>query len=93
MTRDDRVNLEGLPMSRKPWYDEEDQIREITVDERLKKVLDKLDVVDYNSYKEIIDKKIPDYLQKQPFLANVDDRTFFVDSAGYDYPRYMGELV
>lgn len=90
------VYLRNLPMTRKPAdIDDLYYAKKIKVDPQLEAILDVLPVVEFDTYEDLLGN----YTEEIPrtfFIANVleeDGVSFLVDPSGFEYARYIAELI
>lgn len=82
-------------VDRKPHNTDDLSVNEYkTLPNHIKQMLDELPVVHHKPnfdkegfFEYFLDGKV------QFYLVKFDGRTFFVDTQGYDYARYVGEIV
>lgn len=87
--------ISNLPMTRKPEKEDLYYIKKIKVDSQLETILNFLPVVDFDTYEDLLGE-YNEELPKQFFIANVLEEegvSFLVDRSGYEYARYIAELI
>ena len=86
-----------LPMTRKPNLDDLSYIKKVKVDPQLETLLELLPVVDFNTYDNLLESWGEDFpFSETFFVANVLEEegvSFLVRPDGYDYARYIAELI
>jgi len=88
--------LNSLPFSRKPDLEDLNYAKKIQVDPQLESILSLLPVVNFEMYEDLLGNYGEDFPYKRFFIANVmedDGVTFLVRPDGFDYARYVAELI
>jgi hypothetical protein len=88
--------LNGLPFTRKPDLDDLYYTKKVQVDPQLESILSLLPVVNFDTYEELLENYEEDFPFKRFFIANIkedDGVSFLVRPDGFNYARYIAELI
>ena len=83
-------------MSRKPNRDDLYYAKKIQVDPQLESILSLLPVVSFDTYEDLLEDFGEGFPYKRFFIANINEEdgvSFLVRPEGYDYARYLAELI
>jgi hypothetical protein len=95
LDREASAYLSELPMSRKPTLDDLYYVHKIQVDPQLEAILSLLTVIDLDTYEDLL-QEFDNSVPKTFFIANIleeDGVSFLIDPSGYNYARYIAELI
>jgi len=97
MGKYDKIRSE-IRVVRKPYDMEDDVPKNFLKDisPEINDLIDELDIIDGNNLDfENGDGFFEDFLDGnvQFFIVEIGDRRFFVDTQGYTYARYVGEII
>lgn len=88
--------LNSLPFTRKPDLDDLYYAKKIQVDPQLEGILAALPVVNFDTYQDLLGEYGDDFPFKKFFIANINEEdgvSFLVRPDGFDYARYIAELI
>ena len=89
--------LMELPMTHKPNIDELNYVKKLQVDPQLEEIIGFLPIVNFNTYENMLGNWGEDFpFMKTPFVCNVEEDdgvSFLIRPEGYDYARYIAELI
>lgn len=88
--------LNSLPFTRKPILEDLNYAKKIQVDPQLESILSLLPVINFDTYESFLGDYGQDFPYRQFFIANInedDGVSFLVRPDGFDYARYVAELI